>query len=98
MFDTRPARRAIRRITAPGTHDHDYNQHTSVRTKRMTRSLTAMIVAAGSVAALAGQAQAYDGGTCNTLFGSANVASVDTVQIDSGTVGEVDFGRPFDTA
>ena len=96
MFATHPARRTVRRIaertTAVGTRDHDTNPRTTARTKRTARSLTAMIVAAGSVAALAGPAQAYDRNTCNEQLGVANVASVDTVRHDSGQAGEVDFG------
>lgn len=96
MFATRPARRTVRRIaertTAVGARDHAKNRQTSVRTKRMARSLTAMVVAAGSVAALAGPAQAYDKGTCNDRFGAANVDEVDIVRLDTGQVGEVDFG------
>ena len=61
-------------------------------TKWMTRSLAAIVVAGGSLVAVAGPAQAYDSGTCNGLFGAANVADVDPVLVDTGTVDMVDFG------
>jgi hypothetical protein len=53
-------------------------------------------VASGSAAALAGPAQAFDTGTCNEMFGSNNIASVDSFNMETGTAGEVDFADgPF---
>jgi hypothetical protein len=51
-----------------------------------------MVLAAGSLAALASPAQAYDRSTCNAQFGAGNVASVDIVRQDNGQANEVDFG------
>src|SRR4051812_1017660 len=56
------------------------------------RFITATLLAAGSLAALAGPAQAYDRSTCNAQFGAGNVAAVDYVHADNGQAGEVDFG------
>jgi hypothetical protein len=82
MFATQPSRRTVR-----PTGDHDASPR-----KRTVRSLIAMLVAAGSVAALAGPAQAYDRGKCNSMMGTANVESVDSVRMNTGTLDEVDFG------
>jgi hypothetical protein len=60
--------------------------------KRVVRSLVALLVAAGSAAALAGPAQAYDGLTCNEKFGWGNVSSSDQFSLDTGSIGKVDFG------
>jgi hypothetical protein len=64
---------------------------TASRTKWTARSLVAMLVAAGSAAALAGPAQAYDRTSCDNLWGPGNVESVDTVHMNTGSVGKVDF-------
>ena len=41
---------------------------------------------------LAGPAQAFDSGNCNSTFGAANVIDVDQFSKDTGTSGRVDFG------
>jgi len=61
-------------------------------TSAMVRSVTAMVAAVGSLVCLAGPAEAFDSGTCNSLFGAANVVSACTFKIDTGAVGKVDFG------
>jgi len=64
-----------------------------VRTKSaMVRSVTAMVAAVGSLVCLAGPAEAFDSGTCNSLFGADNVRSAVAFKIDTGAVGKVDFG------
>ena len=64
-----------------------------MRTKSaMVRSVTAMVAAVGSLVCLAGPAEAFDGGTCNSKFGADNVSRVATFKIDTGTIGKVDFG------
>jgi hypothetical protein len=63
---------------------------TAQRKKWTARALTTVVVAAGSVAALAGPAQAYDAKACaRALGGMANVYDVDTVRINTK---QVDFG------
>jgi hypothetical protein len=60
------------------------------RRRRTVRALTTGILTAGSVAALAAPAQAYDGATCAQALGGANnVFDVDPVRIDTK---RVDFG------
>jgi hypothetical protein len=51
-----------------------------------------MVAAVGSLVCLAGPAEAFDSGTCNSLFGADNVLRATTFKIDTGTVGKVDFG------
>jgi hypothetical protein len=64
-----------------------------VRTKSaMVRSVTAMVAAVGSLVCLAGPAEAFDSGTCNSLFGADNVRGASPFKIDTGTDGKVDFG------
>ncbi len=63
----------------------------SAMKKWMVGSLTAMVVAVGSLASLAGPAQAYDAGTCDGIFGVGNSA-VDRFKADTGSAGKVDFG------
>ena len=58
----------------------------------MARSVTAMVAAVGSLVCLAGPAEAFDSGTCNSVFGADNVRRAVTFKIDTGTVGKVDFG------
>lgn len=72
MFTTLPARRTVR-----PSGDHDMNARTSSRTKRMVRSLTAMLVAAGSVAAPGAEAASTRGKV-------ARVVNGDTVRVVSG--------------
>ena len=59
--------------------------------KWMAGSLTAMVVAVGSLASMAGPAQAYDKGNCDRIFGAGNSA-VDSFNADTGSSGMVDFG------
>jgi len=64
-----------------------------MRTKSaMVRSVTAMVAVVGSLVCLAGPAEAFDSGTCNSLFGADNVRRAVPFKIDTGTVGKVDFG------
>jgi len=64
-----------------------------MRTKRaMVRSVTAMVAVVGSLVCLAGPAEAFDKGTCNSKFGADNVRRTTAFKIDTGTVGKVDFG------
>src|SRR3972149_8707504 len=58
----------------------------------MVRSVTAMVAAVGWLVCLAGPAEAFDSGTCNSLFGADNVRGATAFKIDTGTVGKVDFG------
>jgi hypothetical protein len=58
-------------------------------TRWMAGSLTAMVVAAASLATLAGPAQAYNRGSCDVLSGAANIYAVDDVNMDGG---RADFG------
>ena len=51
-----------------------------------------MVAAVGSLVCLAGPAEAFDSGTCNSVFGADNVRGATTFKIDTGTVGKVDFG------
>jgi hypothetical protein len=51
-----------------------------------------MVAAVGSLVYLAGPTEAFDSGTCNNLFGAANVVRTTPFKIDTGTVGKVDFG------
>jgi hypothetical protein len=60
--------------------------------KTMLGTLTAVAVTAGSLVSLAGPAQAYDRGTCDQKFGVGNWADEDTFKVDTGEVGQVDFG------
>lgn len=53
------------------------------------RSVAAMVATVGSLACLAGPAQAYDRGSCEQKLGAANVEEVDTIGVN---VGKVDFG------
>jgi hypothetical protein len=63
-----------------------------VRTKSaMIRSVTAMVAAVGSLVCLAGPAEAFDSGTCNSLFCADNVRRAVAFKIDTGAVGKVDF-------
>jgi hypothetical protein len=55
----------------------------------MVRLVAAMAATVGSLALLAGPAQAYDRGNCDRAFGAANVVDVDYIRKDNGTV---DFG------
>jgi hypothetical protein len=63
----------------------------SGNTQRMARWVVATAVTAASLFAVAGSAQAFDTGTCQQFFGSSST-NVDTVQVDTGTFGQVDFG------
>ena len=64
-----------------------------MRTKSaMVRSVTAMVAVVGSLVCLAGPAEAFDSGTCNSIFGADNVRRTTAFKIDTGTVGKVDFG------
>jgi hypothetical protein len=49
-------------------------------------------VAAGSLVSLAGPAQAYDRGTCNSIYGAQNVDVAAQFTIETGTAGNFDFG------
>jgi hypothetical protein len=51
-----------------------------------------MVAAVGSLVCLAGPAEAFDSGTCNSLFGADNVRGAVAFKIDTGTAGKVDFG------
>ena len=53
------------------------------------RSVAAVVATVGSLACLAGPAQAYDRGTCEQKLGASNVEEVDTFAVN---VGKVDFG------
>src|SRR4051794_31344982 len=63
----------------------------SGNTQRMARWAVATAVTGASLLAMAGSAQAFDSGTCQQFFGSSGT-NVDTVQVDTGTFGQVDFG------
>ena len=62
----------------------------------MTRSIrtatAALAAAAALIATTAGTAQAYDGGTCNSIYGAQNVDVADQFTIETGTAGNLDFG------
>lgn len=53
--------------------------------------VAAVAVAVGVLVVPAAPARAYDQGTCNDQFGAANVESVDTIRVDTGSR-RVDFG------
>ena len=53
------------------------------------RTLTTVVLATGSLASLAGPAQAYDASMCERALGAGNVYDVDLVRIDTR---QVDFG------
>lgn len=59
---------------------------------RTLRTITALALGAGALVASAAPARAYDRGTCESAIGSTNVFAVDTIRIDTGTEGHVDFG------
>ena len=64
-----------------------------MRTKSaMVRSVTAMVAAVGSLVCLAGPAEAFDSGTCNSIYGADNVRRTVAFKIDTGRAGKVDFG------
>ena len=64
-----------------------------MRTKSaMVRSVSAIVAVVGSLVCIAGPAEAFDKGTCNSKFGADNVHRVHTFKIDTGTGGKVDFG------
>ena len=64
-----------------------------MRTKSaIVRSVTAMVAAVGSLVCLAGPAEAFDKGTCDSIFGADNVRFAVAFKIDTGAVGKVDFG------
>ena len=72
-------------------------QGAHVPARRTAHKLTLAIAAAAiAVAALAagpvtGSAEAYDKGTCDGIFGAANVSTTQ-FKIDTGSAGKVDFG------
>jgi hypothetical protein len=66
-----------------------HTPRTPRRKKWMLRALTTGVLTAGSLAALAGPAQAYTGTTCAQELGSGNVFDVDPIKIDTA---RVDFG------
>jgi hypothetical protein len=59
---------------------------------RMIRTATAALAAAALIATPAGTAQAYDGGTCNSIYGAQNVDVAQQFTIETGTTGNFDFG------
>jgi hypothetical protein len=60
-----------------------------LRKNKIWRSLAATAAVAGSLACLAGPAQAYDKGNCDRAWGSNNIVDSDSVRVDGG---KVDFG------
>ena len=64
-----------------------------MRTKSaMVRSVAAMVAVVGALVCLVGPAEAFDRGTCDSLFGADNVRGATPFKIDTGTDGKVDFG------
>jgi hypothetical protein len=63
-----------------------------MRTKLIAGSVATLAVAAGSMSALAGSAEAFDRGECDRAFGAANVVDHDLMQKDTGDAGKADFG------
>ena len=62
-------------------------------TRSMIRTATAALAtAAALIATTAGTAQAYDGGTCNSIYGAQNVDFAQQFTIETGTTGNFDFG------
>jgi hypothetical protein len=61
-------------------------------TRSMIRTATAALAAAALITTTAGTAQAYDGNTCNSIYGAQNVDVVDQFTIETGTSGNFDFG------
>jgi len=59
---------------------------------RRRNLIVAMAATIASGLSLAGPAQAFDSGDCNSTFGAANVIDVDQFSKDTGTSGRVDFG------
>src|SRR5688572_27224241 len=62
-------------------------------TRSRIRTATAALAAAAAlIATTGGTAQAYDGGTCNSIYGAQNVDVVQQFTIETGTAGNFDFG------
>jgi hypothetical protein len=58
----------------------------------MVRSITTALAAVALLTCLVGPAEAFDGGTCNSIFGAGNIGTVRQFTIDTGSLGKVDFG------
>ena len=62
-------------------------------TRSRIRTATAALAAgAALMATTAGTAQAYDRGTCNSIYGAQNVDVADQFTIETGLAGNFDFG------
>lgn len=75
-----------------GIHRSIRRDKRSVGMNRSIRLVMAMTLTAATLVSVAGPAQAFDRGDCDRAFGASNIQSVDTIRIDTGTVGQVDFG------
>lgn len=58
----------------------------------MVRWAAALVAGVAALAWLAGPAEAFDGRTCDSIYGVGNVERVLQFKIDTGFVGKVDFG------
>jgi hypothetical protein len=61
-------------------------------TRSRIRTATVALAAAGLIGTTAGTAQAYDRGTCNSIYGAQNVDVAAQFTIETGTTGNFDFG------
>lgn len=62
------------------------------RSRRAARLVAALAIGIGVLSAIGEPAHAADRGDCEWLFGVGSVPDVDLVKVDTGQVGNVDFG------
>ena len=61
-------------------------------TRFRIRTATAALAAAALITTTAGTAKAYDGNTCNSIYGAQNVDFAQQFTIETGLTGNFDFG------